>query len=109
MPNNHVTHLLKKLEEQSTEKSKLVDCNFAIGEEDKYKVEALAELFHISEEELVADLLHAALLEIEEKMPYRAGTKVIRVEEGDPVYEDIGPMPRYMAIKSRLSKITRCA
>ncbi|MBU2967459.1 hypothetical protein Q4508_06895 [Amphritea sp. 2_MG-2023] len=109
MPNNHVAHLLNTLEEQSTEKRKLVDCNFAINEEDKLKVQALAELFHLSEEELVAELLHTVLLDVEEKMPYRAGTKIIRVEEGDPVYEDIGPMPRYMAIKSRLSKTTKCA
>ncbi|WP_299198722.1 hypothetical protein [uncultured Amphritea sp.] len=109
MPNNHMALLLKKLEEQSTEKCKLVECNFAITEEDQSKVQALAELFHMSEEELVADLLHSALLEIEERMPYREGPKVIRVEEGDPVYEDIGPMPRYMAIKNRLSQTTKCA
>ena len=109
MPNNHLSQLLSKLEEQSTEKCKLVDCRFAISEEDKVKVQALAEMFQLPEEELVADLLHASLLEMEEKMPYRAGTKVIRVEEGDPVYEDVGPMPRYMAIKNRLTQTTKCA
>ncbi|MDO6564100.1 hypothetical protein Q4488_11965 [Amphritea sp. 1_MG-2023] len=109
MPNNHVAHLLNTLEEQSIEKSQLIDCNVAIKKEDKLKVQALAELFHLSDEELVAQLLHTVLLDIEEKMPYRAGNKIIRVEEGDPVYEDIGPMPRYMAIKNRLNQATKCA
>ncbi len=109
MPNNHVSHLLNKLEQHSTEQTQLVECNFAISQEDQVKVEALAELFHLPADQLVADLLHTVLLEMEEKMPYRAGTKVIRVEEGDPIYEDIGPMPRYIAIKSRLNKAPKCA
>ena len=53
--------------------------------------------------QLAAELLHTVLLEVEEKMPYKPGTKIIRMEEGDPVYEDIGPMPRYIAIKHRLT------
>lgn len=109
MPNNHVSHLLNKLEQHSTEQTQLVECNFSISQEDQVKVEALAELFHLPADKLVADLLHTVLLEMEEKMPYRPGTKVIRVEEGDPIYEDIGPMPRYIAIKSRLNKTPKCA
>ena len=109
MPNNHVARLLTELEQQATQRSKLVDCSFTISEEDLIKVQALGELFNMEESELVADLLHTVLLEMEEKMPYRPGTKVIRIEEGDPVYEDIGLMPRYMAIKNRLSKSTKIA
>ncbi|WP_019619945.1 hypothetical protein [Amphritea japonica] len=109
MPNNHVSHLLNKLEEHSTEQTQLVDCNFSISKEDQIKVEAMAELFQLPADKLVADLLHTVLLEMEEKMPYRAGSNVIRVEEGDPIYEDVGPMPRYMAIKNRLNKSTKCA
>ena len=109
MPNNHVTKLLRELEQQATERSTQVNCNFTISAEDLIKVQALAEMYQLPSDELVADLLHTVLLEIEEKMPYRAGTKVIRMEEGDPVYEDIGPMPRYMAIKNRLSKTTKIA
>lgn len=109
MPTSHVSHLLEKLEQQSTLLSKQVDCCFPISEDDLLKLEALAEVYNLSKESLVTTLLHTVLIEVEEKMPYRAGSKVIRMEEGDPIYEDIGPMPRYLAIKKRLQTTVKCA
>ena len=109
MPNNHISHLLQDLEHQATIRGKQMECNFTLNEEDLIKVEALAELYKLPKEELVATLLHTVLLEIEQKMPYKAGTKVIRIEEGDPIYEDIGPMPRYLAIQNRLQSGIKCA
>lgn len=109
MPNNHVSHLLEELEQQAITRSKQVDFNCTLKEEDLIKVEALSELYNIPTEELVATLLHTVLLEIEQKMPYKPGKNVIRIEEGDPIYEDVGPMPRYMAIKNRLQAGTKCA
>ena len=47
--------------------------------------------------------MHQALNTLEEQMPYIAGDKVIRVEEGEEVYEDVGPMPRYLAAKRSLA------
>ncbi|MCV6611347.1 MAG: hypothetical protein OIF55_11300 [Amphritea sp.] len=109
MPNNHVAQLLNELEQQATAKSKQVEYTFAVSQEDLIKIQALAELYQMSPDKLAAELLHTVLLEVEEKMPYKPGTKVIRMEEGDPVYEDVGPMPRYIAIKHRLSNNTKCA
>ena len=55
-----------------------------------------------SAEELVSDLLSAALDELEAAMPYEAGDRVIREDEyGDPVYEDIGPTPRFLELVRR--------
>lgn len=39
------------------------------------------------------------LRQIEARIPYKPGPKVIRVEDDEPIYEDIGDMPRYLEIK----------
>jgi len=51
---------------------------------------------------VVATLIHEALNELEAKMPYVQGNKVIRIEDGEEIYEDAGPMPRYMAEQRKL-------
>lgn len=50
-------------------------------------------------EELLGELIGAALEELETSFPYVKGQKVIATdEEGDPLYEDIGPTPRFLAL-----------
>ncbi|MBD3619756.1 MAG: type 1 pili tip component [Chromatiales bacterium] len=64
---------------------------------EKAKIAALADMFPgRSETDIVLDLLRAALSELEAGMPYVPGPRVVSEDEqGDPLYEDIGPMPRY--------------
>ena len=71
--------------------------------DDAARLAALAEMYPgNSAEELVSDLLSAALDELEAAMPYEAGDRVIREDEyGDPVYEDIGPTPRFLELVRR--------
>jgi len=46
-----------------------------------------------------------ALQEIATAMPYVAGQTVISTDEqGDPVYEDIGPTPRFMELARKYRK-----
>lgn len=61
---------------------------------------ALAEMFPgRSPEQLITELLGAALKELAAAMPYVAGKRVISTDEqGDPLYEDVGPTPRFMAL-----------
>ncbi len=62
------------------------------------KLSALGEMYPGSEH-IVADLIEAALQELEAGMPYIPGPRVVSEDEqGDPLYEDIGPMPRYRAL-----------
>ena len=74
--------------------------------DDAARLHALAELFPgRSIEEIVTDLLHAALDEIAAAMPYEPGPKVIsRDDHGDPVYEDIGLTPRFVELTRRFKK-----
>lgn len=74
--------------------------------DDAARLEALAEMFPgRTPEQLITDLLGAALEEVATAMPYVAGRRVISTDEqGDPVYEDIGPTPRFMELARRNRK-----
>jgi hypothetical protein len=71
--------------------------------QDAARLEALVELYPgVSREQLLTDLLHAALNEIAGSMPYRPGERIIREDEfGDPVFEDSGDTPRFIALTRR--------
>jgi hypothetical protein len=71
--------------------------------DDAARLAALAEMFPgRSAEQLVTELLGKALKELVAAMPYVAGERVISTDEqGDPVYEDVGPTPRFMALARR--------
>lgn len=65
--------------------------------DDAARLGALADMFPgRTPEQLIAELLGAALQEVAAAMPYVAGHKVISTDEGDPVFEDVGPTPRFM-------------
>lgn len=72
-------------------------------------VEAAARLAAIAEmypkrqtEELLGELIGAALEELEASFPYVQGQHVVATdEEGDPLYEDVGPTPRFLALSRR--------
>jgi len=74
--------------------------------DDAARLHALAELFPgRSVEEIVTDLLRAALDEIAAAMPYEPGPKVIsRDDHGDPVYEDLGLTPRFVELTRKYKK-----
>lgn len=74
--------------------------------DDASRLHALIELFPgRTLEEIVTDLLHVGLDEIESAMPYEPGPKIIsRDDHGDPVYEDIGMTPRFVELSRALKK-----
>ncbi len=59
---------------------------------DAAKIAALCEIYPgRTEEQIIAELIHAALHELVALLPYRAGEQVQMIDEqGDAVYEDIG-------------------
>jgi hypothetical protein len=64
------------------------------------QLEALAEMFPgRAPEQLITELLGAALKQVAAAMPYVAGKRVISTDEqGDPIYEDVGPTPRFLEL-----------
>ncbi len=68
--------------------------------DDAAQLGALADMFPgRSPEQLISELLGVALKELAAAMPYVAGTRVISTDDhGDPVYEDVGPMPSFLEL-----------
>ena len=55
-----------------------------------------------STEALLGELVGAALEAVETSLPYVRGTHVIATDEqGDPVYEDVGPTPRFLELSRK--------
>lgn len=104
MSDSHLFQLLQELERKAIEKATLTQIDIPVYQEDMVRLEALAETYGLTAGEVASSLMRTILKEVEEKMPYRAGDKIIRLEDDEPVYEDIGPTPRYLAAKKRLEK-----
>ena len=68
--------------------------------EEAAQLAALAEMFPgRTSEQLITELLGTALKELAAAMPYVPGTRIISTDEqGDPIYEDVGPTPRFMQL-----------
>jgi hypothetical protein len=79
--------------------------------DDAARLHALAELFPGQPvEDLVTDLMSAALDEVAAAMPYEKGPKVIsRDDRGDPVYEDVGLTPRFVELTRKHKKNLQAA
>ncbi len=103
MPQRQFSELLRRWESSCLQRSHLIAEQILLEKDDAHKLRALAEVYDISIDEIAATLMHQALNMLEEQMPYIAGDKVIRVEEGENIYEDVGPMPRYLAAKKRIA------
>lgn len=64
------------------------------------KVAALEAMYpRRTQEQIIGELLTAALDDLENSMPYQQGSKIVSTDEmGDPVYEDVGPTPTFLEL-----------
>lgn len=99
---NMINQLCTNWEKLGNEQRQLITNQVLLSCDDTAKISALAEVYGLSKQQLISSLLHSTLLEIEQTMPYKAGDKVIRIEENEPIYEDVGPMPGYLHTKNRI-------
>ncbi len=102
MTSSLIKNMLDDWEQQSAHAEAQVSTKIRLNRSDLIKVEALAEAYQLPATDLLANLINTALSEVEVHIPYVAGTKVIRTEEGDPVYEDVGRTPAYLLAKAKL-------
>lgn len=96
--------LLKDWENRLHIQRQKVTRSVSLYDTDVVKVKALAAVFQLSEQEVIASILHHGLFELESRIPYEKGQRVIRVEEGEEIFEDVGMMPRYI---EKIREITR--
>lgn len=76
---------------------------------DAARIEALHVMYPgCSDSQLMADLIRAALDELEVAMPYVPGSRIIAEDDyGDPIYEDLGPTPQFYSLSHEiLRKLT---
>lgn len=89
---------------EKTATSPLTDTEFSVrlAAKDAAKIAALAEMYPSrSREQIITELLTAALTELEYTLPYIKGEHISSLDElGDPIYEDVGPT-------STFSELTR--
>lgn len=101
--------LLEAWEQSAQVQTTDTEYHIRLPVDDAAKLHALAEMYPgVGLESIITDLLSTALNELAESMPYEAGDTVIREDDhGDPVYEDTGLTPRFMALvrkhRSRLA------
>ncbi len=74
--------------------------------DDAARIQALTEMYPgMSREQIITDLMGAALKELAASMPYVKGSKVISTDEhGDPVYEDAGPTSKFVELTRKHRK-----
>jgi hypothetical protein len=98
--------LLESWRETAAQPRTATDYAVRLPLDDAARLAALAEMFPgRTPEQIITDLLGAALQEIGTSMPYIAGRKVISSDEqGDPIFEDVGLSPRFAELTRKHRK-----
>ncbi|MEH6627106.1 MAG: hypothetical protein V7739_11725 [Motiliproteus sp.] len=104
MAHNYIGTMLDAWDNHIIEHHPKITKKIPIPKEDISKLEALAEVYQLPMEDIIANLISNALKEVEERIPYVQGSTVIRIEEGDPIYDDSGHMPNYLQAKKKLEE-----
>ncbi|MGX5793371.1 hypothetical protein ACWHY4_06225 [Pseudomonas sp. E2-15] len=100
---NSFAELLKNWERHSTEAANRTEISITLSTHDWVKIQAFAQAYGLDEGAVTEGLLHTAIKEAEQAIPYVKGTKVIRVEEGEEVYADAGKTPAYIEAEQKLA------
>ena len=95
-----IKNLLERWEKSASNKLTAREYPLRLPVRDAARVEALVEMYPLkTQEEIIVELLSVALDTVEATFPYVQGSRVIAEDElGDPVYEDAGLTPRFLAI-----------
>jgi len=97
-----IMQLLEEWEHARIERESARDYQVALPLREASRIEALAEMYGRSPGSIIRDLARLAIDDLERQLPYVQGERVIAEDEfGDPVYEDVGPMPRFMELSAK--------
>jgi hypothetical protein len=98
-----IKELLERWERAGSAKITAREYRVRLPIHDAARVGALAEMYPLkSEEDIIMELLSVALDAVEAAFPYQQGTKIIAEDElDDPIYEDVGPTPRFLALSKK--------
>jgi hypothetical protein len=101
-----VRDLIEHWEQNAAEPLTAEEYRLRLPVQDAARLRALAEMYpRRGVGDLLTDLLHAALNEVEAALPYEQGTRVIAEDDqGDPIYEDAGPAARFRQLAGRFQE-----
>jgi hypothetical protein len=104
-----IAHLINQWEQSASGQITAREYQVRLAARDAARVAALAEMYpRRTEEELISEMLTAALDDLERVMPYVPGNRVVSEdEEGNPIYEDVGPTPRFQALYRKYMELLR--
>ncbi len=99
-----IAELIQRWAEETHGSTSVRDYPVRLPLRDAARVEALRVMYpNRSESQLMADLIRAALDELEVAMPYVPGSRVIAEDDyGDPIYEDLGPTPQFYSLSHEI-------
>jgi hypothetical protein len=100
-----VRDLIERWEEASAEPLTVRKYCIQLPLPDAARIEALVQLYPRRRvDEILRDLISAALDEVEAAFPYRQGPRVISEDDqGDPIFEDAGPAPQFRKLAARFT------
>jgi len=92
--------LLQEWQDHASRSQDEKEYTVKLSRQDAARISALSDLYpKLSSDDVIRELLHIALDEVEASFPYVKGTKVVATdEEGDPIYEDSGLTPKYLQL-----------
>ena len=95
-----IAELIQRWGKAGHERTSVRDYTVHLPLRDAARIEALHVMYPgRSESQLIADLVRAALDELEVAMPYVPGNRIIAEDDyGDPIYEDLGPTPQFYSL-----------
>ena len=98
-----IKDLLAQWEKSGKSKLCTAEYHIKLPVHEAARIAALAEMYPPkTENDIIAELLSTALDMLEAALPYQQGSKVIAEDElGDPIYEDTGPTPRFLALSKK--------
>ena len=102
-----IKDLLKEWEQQAGGKRTIEEYAVRLPLHDAARIHALAEMYPgRSPDDIITDLLSAALDELEGALPYVAGSRVIAEDDhDDPIYEDSGLTPRLLTLTRKYERM----
>ncbi|WP_439863042.1 hypothetical protein [Pseudomonas antarctica] len=100
-------NMLNDWESKSQEASDRVEYTLTMDKHDLVKIKAFAEAYGLDEAMITEGLIHSAIKEAEQAMPYVKGSQIIRVEEGEEIYADAGKTPAFVEAEQAISKTIR--
>lgn len=96
----HIKQLLNEWASTARSEEPVIRTTVELPVEQAAMLMALEEMYPgRTREQLLLDLLSSALEELETALPYIPGDKIVSEDDfGDPIYEDIGPTPRFLEL-----------